>query len=255
MLKSGIEHIYNTDYDFQYRVIKAILKEVRHIEDNDILEATLTNLMKSGAFYVIDDKYMITHFGQSITDSKYGIYYNDICKYALRLVLPMILFDGTIGGLIGYTNKNDIDPEDNSFIKYLYPNRIVLNKKRYLYIKPEEYRKAYEEQYICIVDGLFDQHALEINGYNACSLCGSAVTEYHKLYLTPIKHIVIIADNDPAGRKFANSIRKMFPRSIEILQKNTSDIDDFLKTKQDIKKFNDLMCLIKSENFTVNHYL
>lgn len=255
MLATGIKHIYDTEYEFQRSVIRAILKEVRHIEDEEILEATLTNLMDSGAFYVIDDEYMIKHFGKDITDSKYGIYYSDVCKYALRLVLPMVLFDGTIGGLIGYTNKNDIDEEDNSFIKYLYPNKIVLNKKRFLYIKPEEYRKAYEEQYICIVDGLFDQHALTINGYNACSLCGSAVTEYHKLYLTPIKHIIIIADNDPAGRKFAKSLKSIFPNSIEILQKTTSDIDDFLKTKEAIKRFDDLMQLIKSENFMVNHYL
>lgn len=256
MYTDGIKKIWREDYKFQEDVVRAIITDIRKIKDPELVDKLFCKLKDNGAFYVPDDEYMIKYFGEEIMDSRHGIYYGGgICKYTLRLILPMIFFDSSIEGFIGYTNKNDFDPEDNAFIKYLYPPKIKLDKKRYIYITPDEYRKAYEEQYICITDGLFDQHSLTVHGINACSLCGSALTSYHKLYLKPIKHIVVIADNDEAGRKLYRSIKFAFPQSVEIIQTVAWDVDDFMKSQANIKKIQDCINLMKLEGFTSNHII
>ena len=256
MFSDGIKSIWEKDEKFQTGVIKAIIQDIRKISDSNLIEALFQNLKHQGVFYVPDDEYMINHFGYDITDSKYGIYYSDnICKYALRLVFPMIFFDGSINGFIGYTNVNDIDPEDQAFIKYLYPPKMAVDKKRYMFITPEEYKKAYEEQYICVIDGLFDQKSLVTHGINACSLCGSALTEFHRIYLKPIKNIIVLADNDPAGRKLFNSIKRAFPNAVEIIQTLTWDIDDFMKTQDNINKIKKSLEDMKSESYCINHVI
>jgi 5S rRNA maturation endonuclease (ribonuclease M5) len=256
MFSEGIKKIWSEDAKFQTDVIKAILSDIRKIEDENLIDALFDKLKENGAFYVPDDEYMIRYFGNTITDSRYGVYYADyICKYNLRLVLPMIFFDGTINGFIGYTNVNDIDPEDGSFIKYLYPPKITVDKRRFLFITPEEYKKAYREQYICITDGLFDQMSLTAHDINACSLCGSNLTLFHKLYLSTIKHIIVLADNDPAGRKLYNSIKKSFPTSVEIIQTLTWDIDDFMKNTKNILRLKETLTQMEKEGFCVNHVI
>lgn len=256
MLITGIKRIWDEDCEFQTNILKAIIKGIRKIEDPLLIDRLFEKLKSIGAFYVPTSEYMIRYFGPEITESQYGIFYDsEVCKYTLRLVLPMTLFDGTIVGFIGYTNENDVDPEDETFIKYLYPPKYVLDKRRYMYITPEEFKKAYEEEYICIIDGLFDQHSLTVNGINAVSLCGSALTSYHKMYLSTIKHIIVIADNDPAGRKLYNSIKKAFPYAVEIIQTLAWDVDDFMKTQDNIKKIQDTLTLMKLEGYCVNHVI
>lgn len=253
-LSEGLKKIWTEDREYQTCALKNILQMVRGVEDGAV-ENLLNYLIADGMFYVPNDIYMSEIFGEEIKDMNYGIYLGDICKLTYRLAIPVRLLDDSIVGFIGYSNKDDFNDGNEGFIKYLYPPKNVLKKSNYLYITRTEFKKALEDNYICIVDGLFDQKSLEASGINAVSLCGSALTDMHKLYLDRIKHKIVIADNDSAGRKLVKDIKKVWSNAVEIIQYDTKDIDSFLTTPSRVLLLKDTIKRMKREGFILSHIL
>lgn len=253
-LSEGLRKIWTEDREYQTYAIKNILQMVRGVE-NGAVDNLLNYLIADGMFYVPNDIYMSDIFGEEIKDINYGIYLGDICKLTYRLAMPVRLLDNSIVGFIGYSNKDDFNEGNEGFIKYLYPPKSVLKKSNYLYITRDEFKKAIEDNYICIVDGLFDQKSLEASGINAVSLCGSTLTDMHKLYLDRIKHKIVIADNDSAGRKLVKDIKRVWYDIVEIIQYDTKDIDSFLTTPSRILLLKNTIDQMKREGFILSHIL
>ena len=250
----GLNKLWTEDYNEQRYLLRSILENIRGLK-GEALDNLLEYIIKEQMFYVPNDIFMCDVFGEEVKHYSNGIYFGDVCNLCYRLAMPVRLLDNTVIGFIGYTNKDDFDDDNNAFIKYRYPPKYILQKNKYIYITRDEFKKAIDEQYICIVDGLFDQKSLEANGINAVSLCGSSVTEFHKLYLNSIKHKVIIADNDEAGRNMASYIKSVWTDAVEITQSETKDIDSFLHTPDKIKELKNLINTMKLEGFILNHRL
>lgn len=250
----GIETIWTEDEEFQTLMLNGILENIRGLT-GEPKRRLFEYIKQDGMFYVPNDVYMHEIFGEEILGFKNGIYIDDVCKLCYRVAMPMRLLDDTVIGFIGYSDRDDFNADSESFIKYLYPPKYLIQKSRYVYITRSEFSKALEENYICIVDGLFDQKALCANGINAISLCGSSITEYHKVYLNSIKHKVIIADNDEAGRKLARDIKRIYPNSVEIYQDSAKDIDGYLKTMSRINEIQSVISAMKQEGFLISHKL
>ncbi len=252
--ESGLERIWTEDLDYQTAALDGILECIRNVQGK--AKARLFGYLKAdGMFYVPSDIYMSEIFGDTIMDFNNGLYVGEACKLCFRLAMPVRLLDDTIIGFIGYSNQDDFDENNPAFVKYLYPPKYILQKSRYMYITRKEFLKALREDYICIVDGLFDQKALAANGINAVSLCGSSVTEYHRMYLNSIKHKVIIADNDAAGRKMAADLKRIWPTSVEIYQDKSKDIDSYIRTIERIEEVQKIVEQMKQEGFTLSHRL
>lgn len=250
--EDGIAKIWNEDREYQEAALNGILESIRNVQ-GEAKERLFEYLKADGMFYVPSDIYMSDIFGDTIMEFHNGLYVDDMCKLCFRLAMPVRLLDDTCVGFIGYSNKDDFNEDNPAFVKYLYPPKYILQKSRYMYITRKEFLKALSENYICIVDGLFDQKALEANGINAVSLCGSAVTEYHKMYLNAIKHKVIIADNDAAGRKMAADLKRIWPTSVEIYQDKSKDIDSFMHTTERVEEIQEIISQMKTEGFTLSH--
>jgi 5S rRNA maturation endonuclease (ribonuclease M5) len=251
MLDAGIKHIWTTDSEFQTDALIGILKNIRNMNSDCVTD--MFNYLKAlGAFYVPYDNYMIEHFGSDITDLKYKIYQRELCKYTFRFAIPIHLLDGSTVGFIGYTNENDFDA-DGILIKYLYPPKSVLEKNKYMFIEPQEYLTAINDGYICVVDGIFDKISLASQGINAVSLCGSSYTQFHKMYLSLIKKIIIIADNDDAGNSLAYTIRQNRRDAVRIYQSRTKDIDSFMHDKESILRVKELISDMQTEGFNIDH--
>lgn len=255
MYSSGIDKVWKEDEKFQTLAIKGILENIRGVT-GDLQEKVFEYMKKDGMFYVPTDTYMPKFFGEGIREYSHGIYLQgEMCKLSFRLAMPIRLLDNRIIGFIGYNNKDDSDPDNPAFVKYLYPPKRLLTKGRYIYTNRDEFKKAIADGYVCIVDGLFDKCLLEVCGINAISLCGSDLTEYHKMYLKEIPHKVIIADNDSAGRKLASSIKYCWPTAIEILQSDTGDIDSFIRSNERMQELQEIIEQMKLEGFLCNHQL
>lgn len=251
LLEEGLESVWSQDSEFQITVLRGILKNIREMSD-DIQEKMLQYLMDLRAFYVPHEDYLIEHFGMDITLFEYGIFINGINKLHGRLAIPLRLMNNKIVGFVGYSNTNDIE-ENGIVIKYLYPPKNVLDKGRYFFIERDEFIKAINDKYICIVDGIFDKIALQCNGINAVSLCGSRYTMYHKLYLSVIENLIVINDNDDAGIKLYHNIKRLNPNTVQIVQNKTKDIDSFMKNKDDLLRVKKVINQMKLENYKLSH--
>lgn len=251
----GIEKIWKEDSEFQTIALMSMIEEIRGVSDKDIIERDFNLFKGEGMFYVPNDDYLKEYFGASVVDFSTGLYSRngEYCLYYKRLAMPLRRMDGYVIGLCGYSNGNDENQSD--FVKYLYPPKRVWSKERYMYVTGEEFRKAIEEGYIFIVDGLFDQLRLRSLGYNAVSLCGTMLTEWHKIYLGFVKHKIVLSDNDDAGRKLVKECKRHLTDVIEFKQGEEWDIDDFLKDVNNEERFKATFNFSKKNNFMIDQLI
>ncbi len=246
--------VWRVDYEFQSDVLEGFIKNVRGFSD-DLSGLAIQDLIEDKMFYVPHDNYLVEKVGPQVKESKYGLFRGEFCVLNSRLAIPLRAMDNSVLGFIGYTNQNDFHQEETSFIKYLYPKKSLFVKSNFLYITREEYLKALREEYVCIVDGIFDKRRLQSLGINACSLCGSVLTKNQINYLQVIKNKVVIADNDEAGRKMANYCLYNLENCVEIRQPDSNDIDDYLKKPENVKRVKEVIEEMKTEGFLVSHEL
>lgn len=254
-LETGIQDIWRVDAEYQRACLEGIIRNIRKVPDEAIVRMHADYLQASGAFFVHNDTYMIEHFGQFVTDPDLGIYRYSKCSLVGRLAIPLRYMDGSVRGFVGYSKKPKDFPDDEAYIKYLYPPKDVFDKARYMYITAEEYKQAVTDGYVCIVDGIFDKIILQCLGINAVSLCGSALTKWHTRYLNFIKHKIVIADNDVAGRNLVNKCKFFLPNCVEIIQSEVGDIDAFLRTDSALQKLERCFSSMRDENFILSHKL
>lgn len=233
LLQAGLNRIWEIDGEYQSDILHNFMKDIRGVP-SEYLDKYVDRLRSVGAFFNPNDDYMREVFGSEITQSQYGIY-NDVGenRYTMRLMMPLRFFDNSIVGFVGYS---PVENTEGRTIKYLYPRKEILEKSRILATEVEVMKKSIEEGYICLTDGYFDAFSLNVYGINAASLCGSAVTKYHKLFLSKIKTKIIIPDNDKAGTKLESTIKSLWPNSRAIHQTETKDIDEFLGNYGNIEK-------------------
>lgn len=253
---SGIKSIWEKDKEYQTTCLRGILSNIRKVTDEHIANLHLNYLINQGAFYVHNHDYMKEHFGKLITEPHYGVYtVNGACRLAGRLAIPIRCFDGSVFGFIGYSSRPDNYPPEEIFIKYLYPPKESFNKSRYFYITAEEYKKAVIDGYVCIVDGIFDKIILQCLGINAVSLCGSSLTEWHKRYLEFIRHKIVIADNDLAGRRLSTCCRRQLDNCVEFIQSSTGDVDSLIRSTKELEAFKQAFDEMKREGFILSKAL
>lgn len=251
MLQGIIDSVYLRNSDAQRTILTKIAENIRGI--NEILiPRVVDDWYNNGMFFVPNDRYLRDTVGEWISNPIHGLYNFDRCRLAERLAMPMRTLSGEVIGFIGYSNQGETS--DISFIKYLYPSAETFNKGNYIYLEKEEWLRAYDEQVIAIVDGLFDKRMLNMIGIPACSLCGSNLTEYHKLYLSRIKHKVIIADNDNAGRKLALTCKNELG-AVEMIHASTKDIDGLIATGKYIDNILDCWNTMKLQNFIISQII
>lgn len=254
-LETGIRNLWEIDEEYQLACLEGIVKNIRKIANVNIVNMHVSYLREQGAFFVHNDTYMVERFGEYIKDPALGIYRFGRCSLAGRLAIPIRYMDGTVRGFIGYSKKPQDLSDDEAFIKYLYPPKDAFSKARYLYITADEYKKAVNDGYICIVDGIFDKIILQCLGINAVSLCGSALTRWHTYYLQFIKHKIVVADNDVAGRNLANKCKYFLSGCVEILQADKNDIDSLLRTDVAVDEFIKCFEEMRNEGFILSHKL
>lgn len=245
-LQAGLDKIWNIDSEYQLEILKGFMRDIRNIPE-EYLDKYVERMRLVGAFFNPNDEYMVEVFGKEIQQSRYGIYDSDESnKFCMRLMMPLRFFDGSVVGFVGYS---PVENEEGRTIKYLYPRKEVLEKSRILATEVDVFKKSIKDGYICLTDGYFDAFSLNVYGVNAASLCGSALTEYHKLFLSRIRTKIIIPDNDKAGTKLEKKIKNTWRNSSAIHQAVTKDIDEYLCDSNRIKIFLKEFSEWRSRNF------
>lgn len=213
------------------------------------------------AFMIFNDDYL-THFYdnfQELTSISTGLYSNlGKCVFNKRLVIPLTGFDDKVYGFVGYDNGNDCKTDEDRIkhIPYLYMSDKYFAKDKFWLLRKDEYISAYNNQYICLVDGIFDKVTLQGLGYNTASLLGSSLTKYHRDYLRYIKNWVVFSDSDLAGNRLYDVCKNYHPNTIQIQVGNAKDVDERLRNEPNAKVILDkLFKTLKKESFLFNHSL
>lgn len=237
IFENGVKKIWQEDSEFQLEALTIIVEGVRKIPEN-LRNKYVEYLKNLGAFYVPHEDYMREMFGEAVTLPNYSIYNTfGYCNYNEKLIIPIRGLDDNIKALCAYDNGEGNDSYD--FAKYVYSNDLIWTKNNYCFISRDEYIKAYNEGYICIVDGLFDKISLTMLGVNAVSLMSSNLSETNKKVLDFIPRKIVVADNDTAGKKLEKKCKKFLSNVDFYRQGQEWDIDDYLKTETNQKKFKD----------------
>lgn len=93
-LTYGIQNVWKSDEPMQSEILKVIIKNIRHVSDENLVIKQVDYLKAIGAFFVPDGEYLIKHFGKSVVDSSTGIFIPpSICLLQGRLAVPMRLPD------------------------------------------------------------------------------------------------------------------------------------------------------------------
>lgn len=231
MLLEGILHIYKNDLDNQRHYIDTICKDVRGKK--------LDILYDLQAFYVPNNDYMIEHFGHDIMNPKYDCYtFDGFCKWSHHLVIPIRDVSKKIVGFTGYNpyvklaydkeNKTKEEEEVAKMPRYKESSVLLMDKSKF-FICPLGMKKAIEDGYIIVIDGVFDAISLAEEGFNSFCILGSTLTDEMKFCLSFVDVIYVAYDNDLAGKKLYDRIKLSFPRVLAIRQRKCKDIDDFIK--------------------------
>ena len=223
---NGMQKVWDMDGDYQEDLIRLLMSEIRNVPEC-ILDDYVKYLKGMHAFMNVNEEYMPTIFGESIRSVEYGVFESEVeNRYDGRFMMPLQFLDNTVQGFVGWSPvDNPLEPS----IKYLYPKKEILTKANVLFCTKDIFKKALQDGYLCLTDGLFDSISLNVIGINAASFCGSAITEFHKYALSKIKHKIIVPDNDTAGTKLWNNAKFLMSNVHAIIQAETKDIDDYLK--------------------------
>lgn len=226
VIKKGLQKIKETDSKAQNEFIEIICKEVRGMNAEIVHQAN--------AFYVPNDDYMVTMFGEILKNSQYDCYLADgTCRWLNNLVFPITDLAENIVGFAGYNPHNYLKAKetgDKSLNYYGYSNKDLFVKGNYLYCLNGVYKKALDQGYLILTDGLFDCLSLSSYGYLAAALLGSNVNEQILAQLTFIDRVILAYDNDEAGLRLSKFLNRKLRNVVCIKQKHTKDVDDLLKT-------------------------
>lgn len=147
----------------------------------------------------------LRHFGVGIDET--------LSAMKDRAIIPIHDENGkNIVGLIGRSVKEYRLPK---FL--LYPKGF--DKRYYLYNYHRAIQKASETSTLFITEGQGDVWRLyEAGVTNAVSIFGKTITkeQEEKLYKLPITHLVILTDNDQAGRESKVQIKRQFNRMYKL---------------------------------------
>lgn len=240
MAYSAIDRIWNDGYN------KIMSNEVTRNEQilwvteaaTEIRNMPAEELIKRQFLYIPNDIYMLHFFGSEIAEYKYGVYRNDSCNFYKRLVFPIYGFNKQVAGLGGWSC--------DSQWKYVYSPDTLWDKSRYFYISHDDFVSALEDDYLFIVDGIFDAISLNSIGLHSASLMGSNLSNWHLQYLYLFKYVIVVPDNDNAGVNLVKKAKKHRPDCIVLWQGKCKDIDDYIKsrdTKALIEQCSDLELL------------
>lgn len=243
----GLQKIRNEDGDIQRKYVAGVA-QARGMDADALWDV--------GAVFIPNDGYLAAYCGPAVKEYGYDCYGDEgLCKWNNNLVVPITDVAGKVVAIGGFNPFVYLDAKEHgskSVSYYKYSNSTVYKKGRYLYSVPGVLEKSIREGYAFLVDGLFDCITLSGLGFNALALLGSFVSPEIIVQLRFIGRIILIADNDTAGIKLYETLKKQL-RGLELFKQNIAkDIDDALKSEERGKVLNLLHDVAENGFLTVN---
>lgn len=237
------------DRTTQVNYLKLISEKVRQIP----LEA----LMNEQALFIPNENYVHHFANEQAMLNENGFYYNGTSIWNNYVIFPIRSLSNEAKGIGGFNPVLYLqakETNDYSINYYSYSTKYVFNKGDYLFWGINGFEKAYADGYLILVDGMFDAVQLRRLGFNAAALMGSTLTEVIIAQLRFIKKIIIISDNDAAGYKLEQNLKRNLHQCVYLRQGYDKDIDGAIKLGYDTKVLNELQKMI-TEKIHIDHVI
>lgn len=189
-------------------------------------------LLKEQALFIPNDSYVQTYGGLDSYSNENGFYYNGISLWSDYLIFPIRNISNDAMGIGGFCARLYLqakETNDYSISYYNYSTKSIFRKGNYLFWGVDGFENAYNAGYIILVDGLFDAIQLRRYGYHAAALMGSSLTEVVVAQLRFFKKVIIISDNDTAGLKLEDKLKRRLNNCVYLRQGFDKDIDGAFK--------------------------
>lgn len=198
---------------------------------------TVEFLQNLGCFFVPDEDYIFNCLGEESEDPKYGFYeWDGSCKWENHLMIPIRNSRDEIAGFTGFNPLSKLVREDNrdkpeteqieAPPKYEDSPAKVLDKTKHL-LCPLGYEKMLQDDYVFIVDGVFDALVIASLGFNSIANLGTILSKECQYIMSLPSKRIVIPDNDDAGNLLVRNIKSSGNRPDVVIQPFTKDIDDF----------------------------
>ncbi|MDD6640897.1 MAG: toprim domain-containing protein [Erysipelotrichaceae bacterium] len=166
----------------------------------------------------------------------FGIGYARNGELANRIVIPIDAKDGTIISLSGRAVNDEIEPKYH-VIGDTEKSMTLYNISR---IDPDD-------DYIILVEGFKSVWSLYENGFKSVvATMGSSISdEQVKLLLSLGRKVIVIGDNDKAGKRLNQAVYNRLYKFIEVVKIDMSDFTDIEKASPCDLDFEDMDELIE----------
>lgn len=225
--RKGINRVWDEDAESQKQYLSAVA-ECRGMK--------MLDFRRMNAMFIPNDEYLLRYFDSEIASQSYGFYdYDGKCVWNNCLIMPIYNVADKVASVAGfnpfrYTEAHE--KQDWSETYYSYASSKVFKRGSYLFYEEGEYKRALEDGYVFLTDGVFDAISVHEAGFNAMAMMGSNVTPEIASMLLFVKRVLVLCDNDDAGYKLVNDLKRVHKRIVTVKQNVAKDIDEMLKGTQ-----------------------
>lgn len=235
-LLDGFKAVYENDIECQ--------KEYLNIISSEIRKCPIELFTNYQAVFIPNNEYMLQNFGEGCVLSEYTS--DRRCIWNNAVIFPIYDILDTPVAVLGYFPLNKLNTEVQ-LPSYKVTSSEYFDRRKYFFSPKGVMRKALEDDYVVLTDGVFDMLSLNHCGINAMALMGSYVSKEHIAYLTLLKNVYVAVDNDRAGSQLLKTLHKHLSNLTGIRFNLYKDIDDVLKSEHREKFLNHLHSEMKRE--------
>ncbi len=190
------------------------------------------DLSRFKALFVPNDDYL-RGFDKTAVDITAGMYSEEgYCLWTGRLLFPVMDLLGDVRGFAAFDPfvYADVHSGSGTGNYYTYSSSALMSKKRFMLCAEGVFKRAYDDGYLCITDGVFDAVSLDNAGINAAALMGSSLSPEILFQLRFIKHVILVQDNDEAGIMLGEKLLRMHRGARVFKQKYNKDFDGAIRS-------------------------
>lgn len=218
-----VSKAYEDDYNSQAYYL-SVVEEHRHIP--------VSYLMERGCLFVPNNDYIRHYLGNEADQFGLEFYNGDRCLWTLYVLLPVTDLVGDVVGLVGWDalHKFQESEGETGLSMYKVSSKNVFRRERFFLTDTPLLKRTFDTRTVFITDGVFDSVALNYRGIPAIALLGSTFSPEVLYFLRWYDRIFVCADNDAAGVKLYNSLRKACRGVHRVTQGVSKDIEELLRS-------------------------
>lgn len=216
--------VYEDDIESQQYYL-SIVEEHRHIP--------VSYLLQRGCMFIPNNEYIRHYLGNEVDQFGLELYNGERCLWTLYVVLPVTDLSGDVLGLVGWDALHKYQEQEEGqtgLSMYKVSSKNIFKKEKFFLTDSNLLRQTFDSRTVFITDGVFDSVALNYRGIPALALLGSTFSPEILYFLRWYKKIYICADNDSAGSKLYNTLRRSAKGVYRVFQNKTKDIEELLRT-------------------------